>query len=152
MLMVAKDEIREKVKLLHELAGNYRRGQVIPWQLIDAICGDHNKEGRYVFDKWAKEMLVPKEIAIRIARGVGVELLTEDEQVRDCPARRRARAFRQTSKAMKELKHVNIHGLSDHGMRIRSLQIASFRGERKALRQGANLLRRTETNPRPKKS
>lgn len=144
----AKDEIRDKTNKLHAMAAKFKRGQVVPWESIESIAGDRFEEGRYIVKKWSEEMLRDHNIAVRPVKGVGLELLTESEQVRWCPVMRRRKMFRQSSRAMKELKHVNEAGLSDHDRKMRVMQLAQLKGERRVLRQNSNVLKKRETNPR----
>lgn len=146
----AKDEIRETTNKLLALREKYKRGQVIPWNVIEAIAGSRFDGGKYVIKKWREEMLRDYDQALRMVPGIGVELLTASEQVRWCPRYRRRKMFRQSTRAMKELKHVDDSKLSDHDRKMRQLQISQLKGERRVLRENSNILRKSETNPRRK--
>lgn len=153
----AIDEVTAAVDQLMVLAGEYSRGQCIPWGVIESISGSRDENrGKHVIKKWRKRIQKELEIVTLSAPSVGVRLLTHKETATEIPAIRQSKAYRQIRKALKETSLVDDSKLGDHDRRLLACQRTNMADQRRELfrsqKQLATRKIATETNPRRKAS
>lgn len=146
------EEITRAVLRLFDMATTYRPGDMLHWSAIESCIGVTRNENRFwqIVKKFRARTLKERCIAMRPEYNVGLVFLTPKEQVYRCAEDRHRKMFRQSTRAMKELTHVNEHTLSDHDRRMRFSQIDHLRKERKAIRASVKEVSKSEALPRRK--
>lgn len=152
MLKEENDLIRSAVDALLHLASQYHRGQVMPYDRIEAAGGVDRKHESWntVVKKFRRRLLKEREIALRPVVNIGYELLTHRDQVRRCSSDRQRRMFRQAQKAIAEVGSVPSDSLGDHDRRLQMAQMDRLRNERKELRRSlreVENVKKSETIP-----
>lgn len=138
-----KDSVTKAVNALMEASGRFDRGQVMSWEEIDHIIGgDHNDDPhKNIVNKWRSRLRQERAIITRCSRCVGVEFLTHEEAAKWVPESRQRKAYRQTRRALRDLKSVDQSRLSvnerkilfhqqEHMSRIRSSLFRSLKHAR----------------------
>jgi hypothetical protein len=149
------DEVTEAVEGLMKLSDQYERGQIVPWDRVEAIAGDRTENrGKHIIKKWKKRLERERLIVTLVAPTVGVRLLTHRETATECPANRTRKAYRQVRRGLREVETVDDARLSDHERRLLAAQRVSMADQRRSLhrsqKQLRNGLKPTEVNPRRK--
>jgi len=144
----------EAVKLLvgglWDLFGDLDRGTLIKWEDIEKCIGHHHlsNEGRHLVGKWRQQMLKVRSIATRAECGVGVRLLTNEQQAVECGEDRQRRAHRQCNRAINEVSAVDGSSLGMHHRRLQNATLSTLRIARKQIRSGVKeIVATTKTHP-----
>lgn len=145
--MIAKpiDKIKEAVDDLMSLAARYDRGQCIQWDEIEKIAGSRfDNRARHIIGKWRRRLMKDREIVTLCSLGVGVRLLTHEETLKEVPAIRQRKAYRQVRKALREVETIDVGRLSDHQRRLLASQKSNMADQRRQLFRSRKELRGTE--------
>lgn len=153
----SKEAIKKHTDKLMALADDLSRGEVLKWSDIEDATGlAHKTEAfKYVQNRFRQRLLRERHIATRAVPTVGVELLTEQLQVRWCSEYYQRKAFRSTGRAVKALSVVEPANLAMHDRRLRLAQLDRLKGERRQLRAAikeVKAVRKSEVNPMRKVS
>lgn len=113
-IIKAKDVITEAVNRAVRLAAQHNRGDVIPWGSLVAAAGfDRDHTHWPAFDRrFRKTVQRTRGINMLAVPGVGLKLLTPDEDVKVRSEKRRGRASRQLSRDATELQAIKLSDLT----------------------------------------
>ncbi len=146
-------EVTDAVKELMKLSDRYERGQVVPWNEVEAIAGNRTENrSRHVINKWRRKLEKEREIVTLVADMVGVRLLTHKETAKEIPSLRQRKAYRQIRRAIKQVGTVDDSRLSDHERKLLAAQRANMAATRRDLHRSRKQIANnvTEVNPRKK--
>ncbi len=146
-------EITEAVEKLLEMSDSHKRGDTIPWAIIENIAGSrHENRPRHIIGRWRRKLLSDREIITLCATELGVRLLTHEQAAKEIPALRQGKAYRQVRRALKELRTVNDGQLTLNQRKMLSAQRSNMALQRLQLfrsrRQLAQGVMPSETIPR----
>lgn len=150
--MLREDKYKAFVDAVVNVAGDYNRGMVIPWAVVERAMGRGRDDegGRQIVKRAVRRILSEREIVIRIANNVGLCLLTDEEAAEEVPRSRQKRAYRQLNRGLRELAAVRVSLLSD-AMRLAAVrQRQCMAEERREIGRSYREIRkrkRTETHP-----
>lgn len=101
-----KDVNRQALSRLVVATATCRRGDFIPWSVIEAAVQARRDEAlcRYTVKRWRTRLLQDRGIAMRPVHGEGYQLLTSVDQVERCAVDRRRRMSRQALRAIQEVR------------------------------------------------
>lgn len=143
-------EIKERVEKLKTATADYSRGNVLLWEVAEAVLGIERDDDRlrYAVGKWRKYCHKELRIETWAIPGSGIKLLTESEQVSMLPQKRAKRAYRQHGLILRSIKNTNIQNLSDHEKRMAAAIIEHSRNARKQTNKVSNTTRGKIPNDR----
>lgn len=144
----SKDAIAEAVDRLLLLSRDYQRGQVIPWEQIEAVTGPRN-ENWHAINKWRMRLRRERETVTLPCNSVGIRLLTHSEAAQEIPRLRQRRAYRQVRRALRETATVDLSQLSDNDRKNLVHQRAAMAEQRKALSRSMKAAKRAATETAP---
>jgi hypothetical protein len=155
VFLQAKEEITKLADAVYELFETADRGAVITYEQIDAHVRSKPELGvesftrndpRFYYvmrQKIYNRLLRERDIVYRVAKNVGYELLTTDEQVLWCPKNRQKRAYNQIRRGVREVRAVDPNAVKDE--RARGLQhysIGAMVAQRQSMRKSIEVLNR----------
>jgi len=142
---VIGDAVERAVRLLR----GYERGDVVPWHAVERAAGFDRESGHWTqfIKRVRRDLLENPGVKLRAVNGVGLKLLTHEEQVLDLSRQRRA--CRQLTRGITELISLPDAELSDHQRQAKARKLDSARqGRRKvlaAIRVGHDVARPSAT-------
>ena len=148
----SKEEIKSTVDRLFDAVRALGRGDVLTWEAIEKETGLLKDSGscKYIVQKLRKRVLRERRIAMRPVVGVGLKLLTHQDQVRVCAEDRHRRMFRQSSAATRELSALDPSTLGLVDRRLRMTQLEQLKTERQVMRRAIKevlTVRKSQVNP-----
>lgn len=110
----AKDVITDAVRRALALAAGFRRGEVLAWHALEAAAGFVREHTHWkAFDRrFRRDLRRQRGINMLAVPGVGLKLLTPDEDVNLRSEKRRAKASRQLSRDVTELRAIPLGDLT----------------------------------------
>lgn len=102
-------EVKAAAARVFHAAANYERGQMIPYDVMERAAGFPRSERDLwapMADRFKRQMLRERCIALRCEPNQGYELLTEHDQVTWLPAHRKRKIARQLEKLHAEVSAV----------------------------------------------
>ena len=145
-----KEEVTLAVNEMWKAFGELERGQIILWDDIEKLIQLPHGEGsaKHIIGKWRAKMLNVRSIATRARTGVGIQLLTCEQQATECAEDRQRRAHRQCNRGMKEVSSVDGASLGLHLRRLQNATMDSLRAARKQIRSGVReVMKVTKARP-----
>lgn len=143
-------DITARVEKLKAITADYERGNVLPWEVVEAVLGldrDDDKL-RYAVHKWRKFYHNEKKIETWAVTGVGIKLLTQSEQVSMLPQKRAKKAYRQHGLILRSIKNTNLMSLPEHERRMAMAIMDHSRQARKQTNKVTNTTRGKIPNDR----
>lgn len=136
MTFEKSEEVEKAVEKLMAAVADMDRGDVIKWRTIEKITGASKGVGIWQSIKrhLQRRLLKERGIAVWCLKTGGWKLLDKSEQIIIPGEKRRKRAFRQTSKAVKEIGAVAVSKLSVNESKLRALHLSRFKEDRRSLR------------------
>lgn len=150
--MLHEDKYKAFVDAVVNVAGDYNRGMMIPWAVVERAMGRGRDDegGRQIVNRARKRILSDREIVIRIASNIGLHLLTDEEAAEEVPRSRQRRAYRQLNRGLRELAAVRVSLLSDAQRLAAVRQRQCMAEERREIGRAYREIgqrKRTETHP-----
>lgn len=145
----AKDVITDAVNRTVSLITPHPRGAVVSWHDIESAAGFERYSTHWTqfLKRVRAEILESRGIKLVAVNGVGLRLMSVDQQILD--QSRPRKALRQFTRAKKEIAAVPDEELSDHQRVAKSVKIEAARKGRKAVlaavRTGSKLMKPSDT-------
>lgn len=142
----------EAVAAVMEAAADYRRGDLIRYEAIEAAIGGRRYEGIWpqVVAKLKRQFERDRGITLICCPGTAYKLATHDEQMTVCVESRSKRARRQLVRGVGHLNALPVAELSGHQQRVRSGKLdihkRAVNDVSRARRQDKAILQVRETN------
>jgi len=152
----AKDVITDGIYATLEILKQLKRGDILTWQEMEAATGflQYGTHWTAYLKRLRRDFLNESGIVLWPVKGVGVRLLTIEEQIHMRSIARQRRAARQLSRDVKELRAIPDTELTDHQREARRRKIDRSKISKQSvlysLRIGHQLARAPETTPRLK--
>jgi hypothetical protein len=149
----AKDVISEAVKRTLALLATCKRGDVVPWERIEAVSGFRRGSQHWpAFNRRMRRDFLRQTgiLLFHFPPNDGLKVCTTDEQLNAAPQSRQKRALRQFTRSAVEVAATPDKELTDHQRVGKSVKLEQLRRGRKdvlrTVRLGAQLAKPTTAN------
>jgi hypothetical protein len=120
------------------LLQRYRKGDTIPWSLLESSMGMHRDErgGRTIIKRVRNRLLKDRQITAFPTTNMGLRMLTDMQAATEVPAMRQRRARRQITRGIRETEGVDLSQLTNHAACSLAMARKHMKEERAAIARG----------------
>lgn len=120
------------------LLQRYRKGDTIPWSLLESAMGMHRDErgGRTIIKRVRNRLLKDRQITAFPTTNMGLRMLTDMQAATEVPAMRQRRARRQITRGIRETEGVDLSQLTNHAACSLAIARKHMKEERAAIARG----------------
>ena len=120
------------------LLQRYRKGDTIPWSLLESAMGMHRDErgGRTIIKRVRNRLLKDRQITAFPTTNTGLRMLTDMQAATEVPAMRQRRARRQITRGIRETEGVDLSQLTNHAACSLAIARKHMKDERAAIARG----------------
>ena len=134
-MFASKDVISDAVARVVSLLSPHKRGDVVSWEQIETAAGFERESTHWsAFNRRMRKCFRQNTgIVLWPVNGIGLKLLTTDEQLNMRSISRQRRAIRQLTRDVIELKALPDSELSDHQRNAKRRKIDQTKNARRAV-------------------